>query len=620
MVTYAVKLQRSDDLKLPERVDGCSEDTFVDWCEAHAKARRHLAVDLFSGAGGLSQGLTQAEWVVAAAVDHDPCALRTHKANFAGLTLDLDLGERRDRNKLVRLLRQVPIDLVAGGPPCQPFSRAGRSKIRSLVEAGARDAEDHRRELWRAFVDVVERVRPRAVLMENVPDMALGDDLFVVRQIVYRLESAGYRTEVNLVDAWRYGVPQHRQRLILLARRDDAPFTWPLKLERQPTVRDAIEDLPRLGRDNTGARVMAHDSVNLSTFAAAMRRGADKGIVYDHMTRPVREDDFEVFQLMDSKTLYSAIPEHMRRYKAETFDDKYKRLGWDDPSRSITAHIARDGYWYIHPVEHRTITVREAARIQTFPDWFRFAGTRSDAFRQIGNAVPPMLGEAAARALAPAAPAARTDEYRTDWASVHKQLARWAAYRRRGENWYLFPGPDVTPVVALVVAVLRGVTGLANAMEPLRGAKSLTPSMLDSVEGRLRTAAARSALGRLRHAVRSGSRHGTADQEHLVNAAQLKPAEVDLFRLLTGQPDLLYTGQGAIRVAARVLGSESHRINRLSAGRLDLARLVGAGTNAPARMAAIRLIGASLCRSGEPDAAHCASCPLRSTCRSAATV
>ena len=115
--------------------------------------------------------------------------------------------------------------------------------------------------------------------------------------------------------------------------------------------------------------------------------------VYDQITRPVREDDKIAFEHMDAKTRYSDLPEELRRYRADIFDDKYKRLDEHGLSRTITAHIAKDGYWYIHPKQSRTLTVREAARIQTFPDRYRFAGPPSAAFRQIGNAVPPILGE-----------------------------------------------------------------------------------------------------------------------------------------------------------------------------------------------------------------------------------
>ena len=109
----------------------------------------------------------------------------------------------------------------------------------------------------------------------------------------------------------------------------------------------------------------------------------------------MREDDERAFQLMDAKTRYSDLPEDMRRYRDDIFDDKYKRLDENELSRTITAHIAKDGYWYIHPRQNRTLTVREAARLQTFPDRFRFAGPPSAAFRQIGNAVPPARRRAA---------------------------------------------------------------------------------------------------------------------------------------------------------------------------------------------------------------------------------
>jgi len=616
---YGVKLHRSDILRLSAHSGACTDETFAEWCQLRIDSGHRLAVDLFAGAGGLSLGLEQAGWTVAASVDHDAPALETHHANFPGLALDADLGSAEGVDRVVSVLRQATIDLIAGGPPCQPFSRAGRSKIRSLVEAGTRDPDDRRRELWRAFLDVVLKVRPRAALMENVPDMALGDDFQIVRMIVDALEDVGYHTQVRLVDASKCGVPQHRKRLIVLARRDVATFSWP---DEQPQVslRDAIGDLPALPDDYpVGARRLQYqEPPEIPEFAALMRKSADNGVVWDHMTRPVRPDDHDVFRRMDSRTLYSEIPAYLRRYKADTFDDKYKRLDWNDLSRSITAHIAKDGYWYIHPEQHRTLTVREAARIQTFPDHYRFAGTRSDAFRQIGNAVPPRLGEAAAKALAPEVkPAASpTADPMSRWYAARRHLAGWARMQRLGSYWFAFPGPDVTPAVAVVVALLSSgrarLSDVAGALRLIRGFDKLSgrdvSELVDSLAG-LRSA---QQLIRLRGITR---KHKVWNEpEELAERLQLLPGETALLRLLSGH-DLMLTSQTSLRVAARVAGSASDRVNRLSDGRVDLARLVGATNEAPLRMAALRVIGLTLCFPTEP---RCDGCPLAQWCSFAA--
>jgi len=613
VVHYGVRLQRSDALRLSVHPEGPNVRTLEEWCAVQRAAGRPIAVDLFSGAGGLSAGVEAAGWAVAAAVDHDPRALETHRHNYPGLALDLDLGDQAARNTFIRLFRGTAVDLVAGGPPCQPFSRAGRSKIRSLVDAGVRDALDHRRELWSAFLEVALNLKPRAILMENVPDMALGDDFRVIRIMVDALELAGYSTKVQLADAWRYGVPQHRKRLILLARRDGHDFRWPSGHPTTTTVRDSIGDLPPLGA-TTGAREMAYVApAELSGFGRHMRSGATPGVLHDHMTRAVRADDLEAFQMMDSKTLYSDIPEHLRRYKADSFDDKYKRLDWDDVSRSITAHIAKDGYWYIHPEEHRTLTVREAARIQTFPDDFRFSGTRSDAFRQIGNAVPPLLGEAAALALR-----ARFDVVQstpTNWLTVRKRLTKWAQKQRLSADWFMLPGPAVTPPVALAAAVTSSaridVERVGDSLSRLRGLASLSKSTLDWAKEPLAGTKAEQAMERLRPLVRL--RRIWFQPELLPEFIGLKPAEEQLYLMLQGE-DLLLRTQGALRVAARVAGSRSHETNRLTDGRIDLARLVGSGEDAALRMGALRLLATTRCRAQSPD---CGGCPLASWCQSA---
>lgn len=601
--------QRSDALALAAHPDALSEDGLAAWASRQERTGRPIAVDLFSGAGGLSAGIEAAGWSVAAAVDHDRRALETHRHNFPGLALDLDLGDPAVRDAFVQRFSGITVDLVAGGPPCQPFSRAGRSKIRSLVEAGVRDAVDARKELWRAFLDIAVRLKPRAILMENVPDMGLGDDFGVVRLMVDTLEASGYATQVRLADAWHYGVPQHRKRLILLARNDGREFVWPARAERT-LLTDAIWDLPRLG-DETGERSLAYTApAELSPFVERMREGAPDGIVHDHMTRGVRQDDREIFSLMTSKTLYSEIPRHLRRYAADSFTDKYKRLDWKELSRSITAHIAKDGYWYIHPEEHRTLTVREAARIQTFPDRFRFAGTRSDAFRQIGNAVPPLLGEAAARAVARNTPEAA--EPADAWLNARAALAEWGKQQRESEYWFMFPGPDVTPPAALAAAALSTGTfdprEIGTALQSFRRLPYFnTPTIqnaLSALSGK-----AKLALGRLLPLARKRT-VWRDEPERVPEVVRLKESERRIYDLLRGD-DLLLRSQGVLRVAARVLGTESNVSNQLTDGRVDLARLVGSGADAPIRMAGIRMIASTHCA---VERRHCAECPLAAWC------
>ena len=181
---YGVGLVRGPFVRLAPHPDSFSEESeseFVEWASALDAPR---AIDLFCGAGGLSLGLHEAGYEVVLGVDHDHEALETHRANFPGLSVNWDLGDPDVVERVIRLARSTGVDLVAGGPPCQPFSKAGRSMIRDLVRSGRREALDTRRDLWESFVSVVDGVRPSAVLMENVPDMALDRDMQIVRTMV----------------------------------------------------------------------------------------------------------------------------------------------------------------------------------------------------------------------------------------------------------------------------------------------------------------------------------------------------------------------------------------------------------------------------------------------------
>ncbi|MEU5932431.1 DNA cytosine methyltransferase [Micromonospora sp. NPDC047187] len=622
---YGVPLERSDYLKLAPNENSCTPEDFQDWLDGFGKGKR-LAVDLFSGAGGLSSGIERAGWTTAASVDFDERALETHRANFPGLSLKMDLGDPAERDRLEDILRPAKIDLVAGGPPCQPFSRAGRNKIRDLVKNHGRDPEDRRKELWSAYLDMVKRIDPRAVLMENVPDMGLHDDFFVIRTIEEELEELGYATQARLVDAWHYGVPQHRKRLILLARKDVDDFTWRKPDSKRTFLLEAIGDLPELEvvpTERIGQRELEYRTPqNLSDFARKMRQGAPLGLVWDHMTRRVRQDDHRIFEVMNSDTKYSDLQDILaedereyQRYSAEKYTDKYKKLAWNELSRTITAHIAKDGYWYIHPEQLRTLTVREAARVQTFPDHFRFAGTRSDAFRQIGNAVPPLLGEAAAEVLKPADKnTADTAGLQPHWRKVRRGLTNWAKQRLSSGDWYQLPGEDATPLHAALVAVVASAkikpAAMAEFMFVARSSKTLTATLFKKLVDVAPTATVRSRVDRLAPLIESPADWQWRNRFDVPTKLAMKPAEAALYRLLVGE-DLMLISQGTLRVAARVNGVKTDHANRLSEGRVNLVKLVGAGQDAPLRMGAIRLIGMDLCREDQP---LCSQCPLMAHC------
>lgn len=622
--TYGVKLVRGPVVRVPrhpEAVDTVEE--LIERLGPRDSRSRPVAADLFCGAGGLSIGLTDAGYEVVLGVDHDSLALETHAGLHPGLTLDLDLGDPSVVDQLVDTLRELDVDLIAGGPPCQPFSRAGRSKIRSLVAAGVRESHDERRDLWQSYLDVVLRVAPPAVMMENVPDMAIGKDSTIVRTVVGALEAAGYSVHTRLLHAVEHGVPQFRQRFILVALADGSAFEWPAPEQDPVTVGDAIGDLPAvMGGDRPpgGADgfLLYEERDAVSEFALRARRSLSESAadrVYDHITRPVRDDDRQIFESMDSTTRYSDIDPALRRYRSDIFNDKYKRLGADEPSRSITAHIARDGYWYIHPDQHRTLTIREAARIQTFPDGVRFAGPPSAAFRQIGNAVPPLLGERVAcmilqRGDAPTA---------TRTAEISAALAQWLEMRENLRLPWLDAQTTWTAIQGQLLldhAPVRQSMALWPTVEKLR-----TPTETRTAEDRLLDEA--DLVGRREKAERvmaacawyEDHADALSSVEGMLGAPHVGERTAEMAALIAGTDDrpAVVVSAGTLRVATRVFGEDVEKQRSRSDGRLAVTRLIGADdSEARMAMAAVVELAASLCRPTNPS---CDDCPLREMCR-----
>ena len=241
-----------------------------------------------------------------------------------------------------------------------------------------------------------------ARFLENVPDFAQAQGGAVLIALIEELRSRGYGVHLDVLEAWRFRVPQHRSRLFVVGITGDGNFQWPRPTtRRQPTVGQAIGDLPVVQADDR-EEVRIYDGPPHSALARLLRRGlrgAEAKLIHDHVTRAVRPDDADIYRLLKPGDTYLDVPEEMRRYRSDIFRDKYLRLSFESLSRTITAHIAKDGYWYIHPREDRTLSIREAARIQTFPDRFQFAGHQTSRYRQIGNAVPPLLAAAVASSV-----------------------------------------------------------------------------------------------------------------------------------------------------------------------------------------------------------------------------
>ena len=395
-------------------------------------------IDLFVGCGGLSEGFEQSgKYRMLGAVEWEPSPvqeLRNQLKKKWGMfdadqrVLQFDI-QRTDElfsgwndekfgssNGLDELIGDQKLDIIIGGPPCQAYSVAGR--IRD--EHGMR--EDYRNYLFESYLKVVQHYRPKAFVFENVPGILSarpGDGSVRIIDLIQKtFADAGYALLPDLskaiIDMTDYGVPQNRKRIIILGLSKDiygdkagdivkAFYTSYLpeyKVERKATVRDAIGDLPKLlPLDETASfegRKISH------SLPIPMING--------HVSRFHNKRDIELFRLLEEdiasgRKEYTSTDSLKKLYTELTGKTsnvhKYYVLRWDEPSNLIPAHLFKDGLRHIHPdpEQARTITVREAARLQTFPDDYEFNCSQTDAFKMIGNAVPPLFAKKLANAV-----------------------------------------------------------------------------------------------------------------------------------------------------------------------------------------------------------------------------
>ena len=334
------------------------------------------AIDLFCGAGGLSLGLVRADFNVVAALDYWQLAVDTYTKNFEHAGRCADIGNLAAEDLLdYSGFRKGELDLLAGGPPCQGFS----------VQRIGENADD-RNQLVLDFARLVEGISPRAFMMENVPGLLGQRGRWIYDEYLVRVQKAGYDAITARVNAVDYGVGQNRRRVLVLGwRRGEAPLSLPPPLLSGPkTVWEAIGDLPPAAAPGTAC---APDPLHVESRLSALNRRR--------------------LELIPPGGGFEDLPLDLRvpchRIGAATIGHRgvYGRLDPHEPAGTITARF--DSFTrgrFAHPYEHRNLTLREGARLQSFPDDFVFLGNREEAAALIGNAVPPGLAEAVASAIA----------------------------------------------------------------------------------------------------------------------------------------------------------------------------------------------------------------------------
>lgn len=366
-------------------------------------------IDLFCGCGGFSLGLERAGFKGLAAIDFNPEAVQVFRANFGKiphiLERDLTTFSPTDLETLIGTNR---VDLIVGGPPCQGFSTARQV---DGANHGSRLMEDPRRHLYKEFLRHVEHFQPKVFIMENVLGIrsASGGQYFTKVQAEAR--KLGYRVHAQVEECVKLGVPQKRRRQLFVGTRDDLPGYFHPKLKlpgraiQDATLWEAIGDLPPLkaGEGDEEREYDSHRSACKSTprslhYLLQVLEVEKAKLLTAHRARPHSARDLGDFlKLKEGENSGEA----MRRgiefdfpYDKTTFKDRYTRQHRNRACSTIVAHLAKDGLMFIHPTQNRTLTPREAARVQSFPDWFQIPVARTHQFRVIGNAVPPLVGEA----------------------------------------------------------------------------------------------------------------------------------------------------------------------------------------------------------------------------------
>ena len=403
--------------------------------------KKYNFIDLFAGAGGLSEGFIRAGFNPIAHVEMNPDACNTLKTRTAFHYLK-EKGRVNEYNEYLKgeitrdeLWSKIPqhlissvinkeispetlpqifniidqelqekdVDIVIGGPPCQAYSVAGRARKNM--------DDDPRNHLYKHYVEFLKRYKPKMFVFENVPGILSASNGKYLEKIFSAVKEQGYELEKNVLNAKDFNVLQDRKRVIIIGWRKDLKLQYPKfdsKEVQYEVLKHLFSDLPKLksgqGEWNATKYIKKTNSYLEST---GIRNGID--FTTQHIARYNNENDLEIYRIAVEKWInenkrlnYSELPERLIRHNnTKTFTNRFQVVNHKGVSHTVVAHICADGHYYIHPdiEQNRSITVREAARIQSFPDDYFFESSRTAAFKQIGNAVPVLMAEGIAKKI-----------------------------------------------------------------------------------------------------------------------------------------------------------------------------------------------------------------------------